>query len=72
VSGFLSSLGGLAPAGSSGNNTHTSVQLAPAADKTAIVFVTENAGTTVTITVQGSVDPDKILTGPLTGSRSRF
>jgi hypothetical protein len=64
MSGFLSNLaavgGGLAATGSTGNNTHASAKLAPAASKVAVVFVTENAGTTITLAIQGSLDPDTV------------
>jgi hypothetical protein len=60
MSGFIANLAGLAPAGSTGNNTHTSVKLAPAASKVCVLFVTENAGTTITLAIQGSLDPDSV------------
>lgn len=50
----------LAPAGSTGNNSHTSANTSPEADKAAVVFVVEVAGATPTVTykAQATFDPD--------------
>lgn len=48
----------LAPKGSTGNNTHTSLHATPDADKAAVVFVVEAAGSTPTVTYKAQVTMD--------------
>ena len=54
-----------APRGSTGNNTHASVRLHPAAERTGIALVVENGGATPAISwkVQGSLDRDGVADG---------
>jgi hypothetical protein len=54
-----------APAGSTGNNTHASLRVHPAAAKLAFLLVVENGGATPAISwkVQGSVDRDETADG---------
>jgi hypothetical protein len=61
MSGFVGPLLMANPA-TTGNNTHTSVGLSPAAGRTAFAFIVEVAGggPTVTYVFQGSLDPTAI------------
>jgi hypothetical protein len=65
VIGFLHAANALAPAASTGNNTHPGVRLSPAADKVCANLVIEAVGATPTITakLQGSLDPDAVADG---------
>lgn len=55
----------LAPTGTTGNNNHASVGIAPAGQLIAVEFVVEAAGATPTVTykLQGSFDPGTVLDG---------
>ena len=54
-----------APAGTTGNNTHSGVKLSPAAYKICMAFVIEAVGATPTVTakIQGSMDADEVADG---------
>jgi hypothetical protein len=56
---------GMAAAGTTGNNTHASVALNPAAKQRAAVLIIEAVGATPTITakLQGSLDPLSVADG---------
>lgn len=64
MSGFLASMalrgGGLAPAGSTGNNTHVSHRISPAARSVCAEVAIEAVGATPALSakLQGSVDDD--------------
>jgi hypothetical protein len=51
----------LAPSGSTGNNTHSAVQLGGSYEAIAFQFEVEAAGTTVTWKVQGSLDGESFF-----------
>jgi hypothetical protein len=55
MSGFVGPVA-LAPAGTTGNNTHASVGLHPGSTKIGVQYVAEVAGTTATWKVQVSID----------------
>src|SRR5262245_32391923 len=50
----------LAARGSTGNNTHTSIGVAPNASKLCALLVVEAVGTTITAKVQGTVETSDI------------
>lgn len=52
-----------AATGTAGNNTHASQQLDGNADKVALLFATENAGTTITYKWQGTLADPSIPDG---------
>lgn len=58
MSGIVYTRAGLAPTGSTGNNTHTSYQLSPAGRSICAEFVVEAVGATPTVTfkLQGTLD----------------
>ena len=62
-SAFARSL--VAPIGSTGNNTHTSVRLHPAHEKVLLVLIVENGGASPAISwkVQGALDVDGVADG---------
>lgn len=58
MSGFIGPVY-LANPGTTGNNTHASLRTTPNANKLAVVYVAEVAGTTATWKAQGSLDSDQ-------------
>jgi hypothetical protein len=54
-----------APSGSTGNNTHASLRIHPAASKIGLVLIVENGGATPAISwkAQGSLDGDTVADG---------